>query len=136
MIVDFLKGACPPAQNVVQAASNGALLIATSALAEVEVAMLPTREDDLGVIDEFFAQPYVFVVPFSRPIRSTARDLVRKFHLRAADAIYVASAINKGVPTFETMDGQVLSKLSSLPGLTVTKPFPPGPPQQLKMNLP
>lgn len=135
VILTFLKGEDSHLENVIKLAELGKIIIATSSLAEAEVAFIPGIDDDLRIIEKFFAQPYVFILPIRKNVIGKARELVRDLNLRGADAVHIATALHWNIPVFETFDQDLVKKCSvlpsAIPGLVVRQPDPtsalPGP---------
>ncbi|GIV04377.1 MAG: hypothetical protein KatS3mg015_3207 [Fimbriimonadales bacterium] len=128
VILTTLIGNHHELRNFLELAEEGSVLIATSQFAEIEVSYLPDLDDDLRIIEKFFAQPYVFTLPIRKDVRIEARNLVRDLSLRGADALHVATALRWNIPAFETFDQDLLKKIANNPsrigGLEVRQPDP------------
>ena len=133
VILDYLKGA-PNAEEqcglIIEAAEKGQTEIIVSALAEAEVGNiegeLPEYAEDM--IREFFSRPYVLKANLDPPVAEIARDLIRKYRIKGADAAHVATALHWNIPVFETYDGPLSRKINAnltlLPSpLIVREPF-------------
>lgn len=128
VILDYLKGESKvqaQCELIIEAGERGETEILVSALAECEVARIdpPLTDDAEAMIREFFGRPYVVRVVLDPPIAEIARELVRTYGLKGADAAHVATALHWNVPVFETTDGEVLRKLSGTSGRVLGQPL-------------
>lgn len=106
---------------VVEEARQKHILIVTSTLSIAEVAYAAQERTAgspnpaiLDLIDGLWNDPtVVLVLEFNRVIAEQARDIVRRGlferrSLKAADAVHLATAVNRGVSDFHTYDGNLL----------------------------
>lgn len=121
VILDYLKGE-PGVQvqceTIIDRAERGETEILVSALAECEVARIDEAlsDDAEAMIREFFNRPYIIRVVLDPPVAELARELVRTYRIKGADAAHVATALHWNVPVFETTDGELVKKLNATPG--------------------
>jgi predicted nucleic acid-binding protein len=116
VITDYLAGkprAEAHARLIVDAARRGEVQIWTSMLAHVEVAFLEGADDAQSerLIVDFLNEDYVFPITVDPSVAEVARKVVRQFRIKGKDAVYVASAIQWRVRTFETFDAQLVTRL-------------------------
>ena len=120
--IDVLEG-------ITDAAEKGELFIFTSALTFAEVLYLSNSSDPLPdqirTIEEYFENPFIIVRSVDRQIGIRAADIARRFNLKQADAIHVATALFHGVPILETYDANHILPLNGqIAGLTIQRPQP------------
>lgn len=103
-----------------------------SVLAEVEVAKLGGVDDTKAeaMIREFFGRNYIVSAAIDRLVAEKAREIVRRYRVRGADAVHLATAVVHGVAVFETFDDPLIKKFAApggISGLTVRIPTYEGP---------
>lgn len=115
-------------EGVLEAASDGKILIVTSALTLAEVLYVQ-KQPKLPItlrkeIDNFFKQPYISVQNVTRKIADDARDLVWDHNVKPKDAIHLATALACKLQLLNTFDGKLLSLNNELgnPNLKIEKP--------------
>lgn len=117
-------------------AKAGEVIIFTSALTIAEVLWrrggprLP--KDKAIVLRKFFRQSYIRVRGVSRAIAESAQDVVWDHGIKPKDAIHVATALEAGILTLETFDGDLLKKTGTIGSLVIRKPIPP---KQTSLNV-
>jgi len=136
VILDYLSGnpgVQPDCDNLIAEANNVPrnLEIVVTAVTEAEVAYLngiPEQESETR-IREFFSREYVIPVAIDTYIATIARRLTRTYHLKAADAIHLATAIRWHIPIFETTDPDLLRlhRLEGNPPIIIQRPTYVGP---------
>lgn len=96
-----------------RAAKGGSCQLWTSTFSLVEVnrysseehKVKPLDEANLRLIEEFFQQPFIRLVPVDMVIAGAARRLIRETRLAKGDAIHLASALQWSVDAMHTYDG-------------------------------
>ena len=100
---------------IINAAKKGKVELFTSVLTTCEVAK--TRTNDIEdykfdtMIQKYFKQPYIHVVPIEHKVSEITRDLIRKhskFDRRIKDAVHIATAIYINADVLHTYDSDLL----------------------------
>ena len=79
----------------------------TSHLGRLECRVLPLREGNLGLLqqfDNFFAQPEVVTAPLDARVFNLATELRAQHHLKTPDALHLATAICSNCDEFWSND--------------------------------
>lgn len=121
-------------EQIIQQCERGELEIATSTLAQAEVAYIQglSPQESEALILDFFSRKYVIPIAFDIAVARTARRLIRAYKnhkLKPADAVHIATAIQWNLPIIETMDPGLLalSKKEGNPSLIIRRPRYEGP---------
>lgn len=114
--------------DVLVEASEGKILIVTSALTITEVLKLKGKnkipvDQEKKVID-FFRSEYIVIRNVTRYIAECARNYVWYNGINPKDAIHVATAIDARLTIFNTFDAALISKSNTIgdPPLLIEKP--------------
>ena len=112
-----------PCRQVLSLAEKGKIEIVTSALTIAEVLRLrhhsPIPKEKRVDIRQFFNNSYIIIVPILRPTAEMSQDLVWDQGVKPKDALHVATAIEVGVPLFNTFDEDLIKKGNELDGSKV-----------------
>jgi predicted nucleic acid-binding protein len=113
-------------EHITGRAEKGEVEIVTSAFTLCEVAKgdenaLP--EDQEKTIVDFFENPYILVQQVDVFVAARTRGIVRRFGLKPADAVHVASALAANAAVLQTYDSKHLLPLDrQVEGLRVEQP--------------
>ena len=123
-------------EQIIQQAERGELEIATSTLAQAEVAYIQglSPRDSEALIQEFFTRKYVVPIAFDIAVARIARRLIRDHSgLKPSDAVHMATALQWRLPIIETTDPDLLSlnEKEGNPGLIIRRPRYEGPARML-----
>lgn len=124
-------------QSVIQAAEEGKVLIATSALTIAEVirgkGLPPMTASKRAVIDNLLHNPWIDIYDLDRELASRARDIIwsldgrgrNKGGLSSTDAIHVVTALEAKASALHTNDAGIarFSGLSEIGTLKVSRPM-------------
>lgn len=120
--VDLCKG-------TLERAKAGEVIIVTSALTIAEVLWRrggpKLSKDKATLLRKFFRHSYIRVRAVTRAIAESAQDVVWNHGIMPKDAIHVATALDAGIATLETFDGELLKKTGKVGSLVIRKPIPP-----------
>lgn len=119
-------------QSVLEAASQGRVLIVTSALTLAEVLFVkkgprvPREKREL--VELFFKSAFISVQNVTRYTSEQARNLVWDYNIRPKDALHVATALQLGAPVLNTFDKGLLKHNGKIgtPALRIERPYEPG----------
>jgi predicted nucleic acid-binding protein len=104
----------PVCKLVLKAASNGTVVIVTSALTLAEVLFVKHQGKlDISTrqtVENFFKADYISVRNVTRQTADLARDLFWDFKIDPKDALHVATALIYKVPVLHTYDDSLISK--------------------------
>jgi predicted nucleic acid-binding protein len=100
-------------KGVIRKAELGEIMIITSAITVTEVIKLdrtrPIPRRDAKMITDFFDQNYIRVRNVDLEMAKFAQNLMWDYEfLQHKDAIHVATAIQLGVPIFDTFDADLI----------------------------
>ena len=111
----------PAAGRLLAAAEGGRCRLVCSILAQLEVLVVPKRnqrQDLCGRYREVFESfPNLTVLDVGSEIAEIASDLRAAYSLRTPDAIHIATALRAGAAAFVSQDGRL--KISELPILSL-----------------
>ncbi len=111
-------------RQVIAAAENNVVEIATSTLNLVEVCKNPglVSGQDSPALRDFFEHDFVLLVSLEREVGTKARDLMMKGYsgLKPPDAIHLATAIVARAIELQTFDGKLLKLNGMIDGLDGT----------------
>lgn len=105
----------PGLKRVAEAARRGDLEIITSFLAMAETARGRTAPNDpasqttLDTIRAAFEVEYLIPVLVDRLVAYRAQELLRKYKLRGADGVHLATALLNAADALHTWDGDLLA---------------------------
>ena len=118
-----------------EASQSNDLVIVTSTISITEVAFAEPERDNqnldpkiVAAIDDLWNdRSAVKLVEYSEVIARDARELLRRKvqlgrHLKPMDAIHLATAVNRHVSDFHTMDGKLQRDWQDL-GFSIRHPF-------------
>jgi len=115
------------AQRILDDASKGRWPIFTSAFTLAEVIkerkrplLTPEEEQKIG---DYFNHDYIKLVIVDREVGESARRLARKYGLRPADAVHLASAIKAKADELLTWDGDNFPMNQTIEGVTIKLPY-------------
>jgi predicted nucleic acid-binding protein len=107
----------PAAGRLLEAAEGGRCRLVCSVLAQLEVLVVPKRNQRQDLCaryrEVFESFPNLSVLNVDREIAEIASDLRAAYSLRTPDAIHLATALRAGASAFVSQDGRL--KLSELP---------------------
>ena len=72
---------------------------------------------------EYFANTRLRRIEITARAEGLATDYANRYHLKGPDALHVACAVMASCDELHTLDTQLLKVGSTLPGLTVRKPY-------------
>lgn len=103
-------------EAVLQEASEGRVLIVTSALTITEVLNLkgrpPVPKENKNKVLNLFRSEYIAVRGVTRKVAELAREVVWENGIKPKDSIHIATALDAGLNEFNTFDGELLKKSS------------------------
>jgi predicted nucleic acid-binding protein len=101
-------------ESVLKAASNGHILIVTSALTLAEVLFAkngpkldPSKRN---TVEKFFKADFISVRNVTRHIGDLARDIFWDYGIKPKDCVHVATAASSHVATLNTFDEDLIGK--------------------------
>lgn len=111
VVIDCLSKAEPwfhHIEPILRSAERRKVSIVVSVVCKAEVLTVRGNVDDRGLqtIADFFEQPYVHLYAVSERTADIAADVRRRSSLDTADAIHLATAIERKVTTLLTRDGE------------------------------
>lgn len=115
-------------EQVLQAASDGKIIIVTSALTIAEVLNLRGRPrlpaDRREQTKAFFRNDYIVVRNVTRRMAEAAREYVWDHGIKPKDALHVATALDAGLSLLNTFDGDLIAKSGRIGSafLTIERP--------------
>ncbi|AFY70049.1 PilT protein domain protein [Thalassoporum mexicanum PCC 7367] len=124
---------------LIRAAEEGQIRLVTSAFSESEVVNIKDPSDpksfvegDIAerVIKEFFTMPWLEIAAYERETGEISRYLCRKYKTKPADATHVATAIQRKVDFFDTVDNTLLDSYPEKVS------FPPRYPKEIILQRP
>ena len=94
-------------EPIVRQAIKKGLYVVVSTVCYAEVFKVNGESNDAAskLIAQFFEQPYVIVSAASERTMRKAAEIRKRVSLETADAIHVATALERGVSAFLTRDG-------------------------------
>jgi len=102
-------GAC---EGVLVAAEASKVEIVTSAWTLTEVVRKkgdkPIPRESEEKIRAFFENPWILIREVDRAVAERARELIWSHNLRGPDAVHLATALQLGLSTMDTFDGDLI----------------------------
>jgi predicted nucleic acid-binding protein len=118
----------PACDAVLQAATDGKVLIVTSALVIAEVLNLrghdPIPVANREKVEKFFRNDYIHVENITRRMAELSRNLVWDYGIKPKDALHLASAISLKLTVFNTFDEPLIKKWKKIRGFSMTVEHP------------
>jgi predicted nucleic acid-binding protein len=127
---------------LIRAAEQKQIRLVTSAFSESEVVNISKLLQTLihfvrcgekaeEIIKEFFRMPWLELAAYERETSEISRYLSRKYGTKPADSIHIATAIQRGVDFFDTVDDGIFKKY---PQKVVS--YPPRYPKEIILQRP
>lgn len=124
VLLAFFKGEedrAPIVRDIIAAFQRGEIALVASTLLRVEVNGKASQQAH-AKIDAFFDSPGIRWVDLGPLESADARDLARKYGLKAADAVHLHAAVAGEADVLLTYDDDLL-RISEHEGLRISEPY-------------